>query len=243
MKGNSPPEATILAAMSTVPLTAQHLSQSRRWTAIGLVVAFFGMPIIIGLFSATQIPWTMRNVALRELALFGLAGGLAFIIRNKERLGWESVGLQRPAAGNTALWVLITILGVAFSIAVAFGLIKLLKLSVGSSDSAKYELLPLWVLMLAIGRAGFIEEFFYRGYAIERLQCLTGSRVIAAAIPLLLFAIFHYRQGWAGIIIAILTGAVLTGVYLFKRNLWITITAHFLVDFIPNIILPLFLSK
>ena len=243
MMGNSPPEATILAPMSTAPLTARYLSQSRRWTAIGLVVSFVGMPIIIGLFSATQIPWTIRNVALRELSLFGLAGGLAFIIRNKERLGWESVGLQRPVAGNTALWVLITILGAAFSIAVAFGLIKLLKLSVGSSDSAKYELLPLWVLMLAIGRAGFIEEFFYRGYAIERLQSLTGSRVIAAAIPLLLFAIFHYRQGWAGIIIAIMTGAVLTGVYLFKRNLWITITGHFLVDFIPNIILPLFLSK
>lgn len=243
MKGNSPPEATILAAMSPLPLTVRHLSQSRRWTAIGLVVAFFGMPIIIGLFSATEIPWTIRNVALRELALFGLAGGLAFIIRNKERLGWESVGLRRPAAGNTALWVLITILGAAVSIAVAFSLIKLLNLSVGSADSAKYELLPLWVLMLAIGRAGFIEEFFYRGYAVERLQSLTGSRVTAAAIPLLLFAVFHYRQGWAGIIIALMTGAVLTGVYLFKRNLWITITAHFLVDFVPNIILPLFLSK
>jgi len=43
--------------------------------------------------------------------------------------------------------------------------------------------------------------------------------------------------------IALLTGAVLTGVYVYKRNLWITITTHFLGDFIPNILVPLFVTK
>jgi membrane protease YdiL (CAAX protease family) len=99
------------------------------------------------------------------------------------------------------------------------------------------------VLLLVIIRAGFIEELFYRGYAIERLQSLTGSRILAAGIPLLVFAASHYRQGWAGIMIALLTGAVLTGVYVYKRNLWITITTHFLGDFIPNILVPLFVTK
>jgi len=45
------------------------------------------------------------------------------------------------------------------------------------------------------------------------------------------------------VFIAMLTGAVLTGVYVYKRNLWITITVHFLGDFIPNIIVPLFAAK
>jgi membrane protease YdiL (CAAX protease family) len=40
-----------------------------------------------------------------------------------------------------------------------------------------------------------------------------------------------------------LTGAVLTGVYVYKRNLCITITVHFLGDFIPNILVPLFAAK
>jgi len=220
-----------------------HYSLRHHWTVVGLVIAFFAMPVVLGLFSATRIPWTIQNVVLRELTLFAAAAGVAFIIRRKERLGWNSVGLQRPAMGKTALWVLLTIVGAALAVTVALGLIKLFKLPMGSSDSAKYDLLPTWVLLLTILRAGFIEEFFYRGYAIERLQSLTGRRFLAATIPLFFFAIFHYRQGWAGIIIALLSGVVLTGVYLLKRNLWVTITAHFLGDFIPNIVVPLFMPK
>jgi membrane protease YdiL (CAAX protease family) len=165
------------------------------------------------------------------------------IVRRKERLGWESVGLRRPAIGNTALWVLITMVGAALSIAIAFAFIRLLNLPIGSLDSAKYEVLPTWVLAMTIVRAGFVEEFFYRGYAIERLHLLTHNRFWSAAVALLFFSVFHYRQGWAGIIIALLTGAVLTYVYSTRRNLWVTIIAHFLADFIPNIVVPLFASK
>jgi uncharacterized protein len=229
--------------MSTSPAAAVDGSQRRHWTVVGLAIAFFAMPLVVWLFSAARIPWTPRNMVLRELTLFAAAAAVGFIIRRKERLGWESVGLQRPALGKTALWVLLTILGVALAIAAALGFIKLLKLPMGSSDSAKFDLLPTWVVLLIIIRAGFIEEFFYRGYGIERLQSLTGRRFLAAAIPLFLFAIFHYRQGRAGIIIALLIGAVLTGTYMLKRNLWVTITVHFLVDFIPNILVPLFVSK
>jgi membrane protease YdiL (CAAX protease family) len=229
--------------MTTNSVAALDDTKRRHWTVVGLVVAFFAMPLVLALFSAAKIPWTIQNVLLRELALFAAAAGVAFIIRRKEHLGWDSVGLQRPELGKTALWVLLTMVGAALAVALAFGLIKLFKLPMGSSDSAKYDLLPTWVLLVALVRAGFIEEFFYRGYAIERLQSLTGRRFLAAAIPLFFFAVFHYRQGWAGIIVALLSGAVLTGVYLLKRNLWVNITAHFLVDFIPNIVVPLFTAK
>jgi membrane protease YdiL (CAAX protease family) len=33
-------------------------------------------------------------------------------------------------------------------------------------------------------------------------------------------------------IVALLTSAVLTAVYIYKRNLWVTITVHYVVDFI-----------
>ena len=222
---------------------AQNGLHAGRWTVIGLAIAFFSMPLVLGLFSSTHIPWTVRNVVLRELSIWAFAALLMFIVRRKERLGWESVGLQRPAIGNTALWVLITMVGAALSIAIAFAFIRLLNLPIGSSDSAKYEVLPTWVLAMTIVRAGFVEEFFYRGYAIERLHLLTHNRFWSAAVALLFFSVFHYRQGWAGIIIALLTGAVLTYVYSTRRNLWVTIIAHFLADFIPNIVVPLFTSN
>ena len=145
--------------------------------------------------------------------------------------------------GNTTIWVLIAFVGVAVAIALAFGFIKLFSLPLGNVDAEAYGALPTWVLLVVIIRAGFVEELFYRGYAIERLQSLTDSRIFAAGIPLVIFAVSHYRQGQAGIIIAMLTGAVLTAVYLYKRNLWITIAAHFLGDFIPNILVPLFAAK
>ena len=89
------------------------------------------------------------------------------------------------------------------------------------------------------GRAspGISEEVLYRGYAIERLQSITGSKWIAAAISLILFAAFHFRQGLAGVVLAFVLGAILTAFYLWKRNLVANITAHFLVDFIPNVLL------
>ena len=215
----------------------------RRWTLAGLTVAFFAMPLVLGLFTALRVPLTTQSVLLREIILFACAGAVLFIIKNRERLNWDSVGLRRPAVGNTALWALITFVGVALASALAFGVIKLFNLPLGSADSASYDKLPTWVLSLVILRAGFVEELFYRGYTIERLQSLTGSRILSVGIPLLAFAVFHYRQGWAGITIAFLTGAVLTGVYVCKRNLWITITVHFLGDLIPNILVPLFVTQ
>jgi membrane protease YdiL (CAAX protease family) len=114
--------------------------------------------------------------------------------------------------------------------------VKLFHLPLGSPDAAKFDKLPVWVFVMVVTRAGLLEEFFYRGYAIDRLQQLTGNRLVSVGVPLLLFGVFHYRQGWAGITIALLTGAVLTAVYLRKRNLWIGIIAHFLFDLIPNLL-------
>jgi membrane protease YdiL (CAAX protease family) len=184
---------------------------------------------------------TAQNVLFQTAILFACAAFLLFIIRRKERLGWDSVGLQRPPLGNTAIWVVVTFVAVLVALAMAFALIKLFHLPVGSMDSQALAALPKWVLLVAIIRAGFIEELFCRGYAIERLQSLTGSLIPAAGIPLFIFAVLHYRQGWASIIVALLTGAVLTAVYIYKRNLWVTITVHFVVDFI--LLLPLLAAK
>jgi len=71
------------------------------------------------------------------------------------------------------------------------------------------------------------------------LQSLTGSKWLAAGVTLVLFAGFHYRQGWPGVLLASAAGAVLTAFYLWKRDLVANIFGHFLVDFVPNVVLPL----
>jgi membrane protease YdiL (CAAX protease family) len=215
-------------------------SASRLWTCIGLGIAFASMPLFVALFNALDVPWNATSVVLRELVLFGFAGALLLVVRRGEKLGWSSVGLQRPALAGTALWVLITLVLAILAIALAFVPINLFDWPIGKQGRHSFDVLPVWVVILVITRAGFIEELFYRGYLIERLEALTGNRMLAAGLPLAVFAACHYGQGWAGILIALLTGTVLTWVYIRKRNLWITIITHFLGDFIPNIILPLF---
>ena len=104
-------------------------------------------------------------------------------------------------------------------------------------DSAISRSLP--VTFLTIVRAAVAEELFYRGYAFERIEALAGSKWIAAAVTLTLFAGFHYRQGLAGMTLVLVVGAILTGFYMWKRDLMAAVAAHFLVDFIPNILFPL----
>ena len=174
----------------------------RRWTIVGLLIVLFSMPLVSALFTVLRIPLTAQNVLFREAILFTCAALLLFIVRRKERLGWDSVGLQRPPLGNTAIWVGVTFVGVLVALAMAFALIKLFHLPVGSSDFQALEAFPTWLLLVVIIVAGFIEELFCRGYAIERLHSLTGSLILAAGIPLFIFAVSHYRQGWAGVIAA-----------------------------------------
>jgi hypothetical protein len=64
-----------------------------------------------------------------------------------------------------------------------------------------------------------------RGYAIERLQSLAGNKMLAALLPLTVFAVAHYRQGPGGIIAAFVLGGVFTVFYMKFRDLLANITA------------------
>ncbi len=85
-------------------------------------------------------------------------------------------------------------------------------------------------------RAGIVEELFYRGYAIERLQAVGLGRCTAAASSLIVFSIAHWTGGWANILIAFVTGAILTAFYVWRKDLVANMIGHFLVDFIANVL-------
>ena len=68
---------------------------------------------------------------------------------------------------------------------------------------------------------------------------MARARRTAAALSLAAFAGFHYRQGAPGIVLALVLGGLITLFYLWKRNLLAAMFAHFLVDFVPNVLVPL----
>ncbi len=210
---------------------------SRSWTYVGLAIALFGAPAVVVLFKlAGFTPADLGATVVRELVILALVAILFWIIRSREKLPLSSIGLKRQKIVPAVLWSLAVMLTFGLGIAGCLFALPLIGLSYGSSSG---PVVPIGVSLLLYARAGIAEEVFYRGYAIERIEALTGNRAIAAAVPLLIFAGSHFSQGAAGVLITFVIGAIATAIYLWKRNLLILIIAHFIVDFIPNVLLPL----
>src|SRR4051812_5833197 len=212
-------------------------SPSRPWTYAGLAIALFGAPAVVILFKLAGFGRAdFGATVVREVIILILVAILFWIIRAREKLPLSSIGLRRQKIVPALLWSLAVILLFGVGIAACLLVFPLIGLSYGSSSGPA---VPIGVSLLLYARAGIAEEVFYRGYAIERIEALTSNRVIAATLPLLIFAGSHFSQGPAGILMTFVIGAIATAIYLWKRNLLILILAHFMVDFIPNGLLPL----
>jgi len=170
--------------------------------------------------------------------VFVMAATLLVIVRNGEWMPFSSIGWHTDKLGRSALWGLLGVVLVAIGLAACMAVAQALQWKIGLQEPPKFTP-PLWAMTITVLRAGLTEELFYRGYALERLRALTGSAWIAAVLTIVPFALFHYRQGPAGILIAGVAAVILTALYLKRRDLPAVMLTHFTVDFIPNILLPL----
>ena len=88
----------------------------------------------------------------------------------------------------------------------------------------------LYAVVLAV-RAGVIEETLFRGLAIEQLTTLTGNRLLAAGIAMVVFVLVHMLRFDVAQLVPIATVSfVLTGLYLWRRDLVANIIAHAVLD-------------
>ncbi|HEU5312651.1 MAG TPA: CPBP family intramembrane glutamic endopeptidase [Candidatus Udaeobacter sp.] len=77
---------------------------------------------------------------------------------------------------------------------------------------------------------GLVEEFLFRGFALSTLADLSGSKMLAAAIVTISFALQHGIQDAIGIVRAFVLGVVLVVPVLVTGSLLPSIVAHALVD-------------
>ncbi len=217
-------------------------SKTPAATIIGLVLAFFGAPLLIFIFNqfTEGIPLTNELVIIREAGLFLVTGLLLVLVIKGEKLNLDSIGLHNKHWGKSLLLALLIMISSIALLAGILGIFHLVGISYGEGgESKRYENISLGVLTIVMIRAGVIEEICYRGFIIERLEKYTGNRLIYLYFPALLFGLVHYRQGIPGIIIATAAGLLLAFFYVRKRDLKANIIAHFLIDFIPNVLVPL----
>jgi len=176
--------------------------------------------------------WTI----LKETLIWVSAAALLVIIRRGEHLPLCSIGLGTARWWTSILWGLV----IAVVSAAIVGALAYLTGYGHGPGSAAFENLPLWSITLIVFRAGVVEELFYRGYAIERLQMVGFGRFWSATVPLVIFSLGHWSGGAANILIALAAGAILTGFYLWRRDLVANMIGHWLVDFVANVLPALF---
>ena len=212
-----------------------------KFTYIGLFISYFSI-WLTGLLFKTFFKMPLGNglTISKELIIFGLVGLLLWIIIKKESLPLDSIGIRKIEWKQTAIWTIITGLFCLVGLIACLALIQAIGWEYGKTKSpVKLSMLTTTLVML---RAGIAEEVFFRGYIYERLKVLLKNKWIAIAFSVIPFALFHYSQGLPGIFISLVLGGILTAMYLWKRNLKANMIAHFLIDFIPNVLIPILIG-
>jgi membrane protease YdiL (CAAX protease family) len=166
----------------------------------------------------------------REALFWAFAVATIFYVALIERRPLSSIGLKPPRWTNLLIGIagaLATIVGMAVIYLVVFPAFRLSD----TSQTASILSTPLWFRLALVTRAAIFEEIFFRGFMIERLSELTRLRWLGGCLSLAAFTFAHLdRWGWAHLIVAGFGGAVLTLLYLWRRDLFANMVAHFLTD-------------
>lgn len=216
-------------------MTAITMPPSRRLPApalLGLALAF-GLPAaLLALRPSELFPHlpTAQQVMAGEAGWWLAALAVLLVMFVGERRGLGSIDLRAPGLRSLMWGVAGSVVLIALFAAVQV-LLQLLGLGVSQSAAVDFGQLPVWLILAMALRAGVVEEILFRGYAVTRLEGLTGRTWLAALISLGAFVALHATSWSAGHLIFVgVAGGALTAMYLWKRNLAANIIAHTLVD-------------
>lgn len=204
------------------------MSNNRR-SLIGLAIAIV-LPVFGLAWYAERIPG-LNPLLGREGFWWGLVLIVLLYVRVVERRPLSTIGFKR-LTGKSVLWgiaggiAILTFAGLSIII-----LLPLLHLKQNAQALSALVAMPLWYKVAIVFRAAICEEVLFRGYGIERLQELSGSRFVAGLVTLALFTVGHLSHwGWAQLIVAGAAGLVLTVLYLWQRDLGANMIAHWITD-------------
>jgi len=152
-----------------------------------------------------------------------------------ERRNLGSIGV-RPLRW----WTLpLGLISGAVSLGVSGSLIALLHLSSDTNFAGYLLSQPFPIRLLLVVTAGVFEETAYRGYALERLTPLLGSKWLAAGVTVLCFAFAHTPVvGLNHVLPVLIISIPITLLYLWRRDLVLNMIAHATVDAISLLVVP-----
>lgn len=222
---------------STAVITDSQ-SRSKLFTTIGLAIAF-AWPLLFWIPSISTHQLT--NVH-DDLVGIGLKWFIVFV------LALIAFGIQRYKPSDLGLRKLLwrdALAGFAGFIAALFltGIVsRLVTMPTTLTQLQKITALPLLLRIAVVCTAAVCEEFIFRGFAIEELASLVRRRWLAGVLSLILFTVSHVSVYGlsAALLIPCISGAILTGLYLWRKNLPSCILMHLLLDGLFLVVVPFF---
>ena len=162
------------------------------------------------------------------------------VVRFGEGRRLSSLGFRRPSRGILLLAVGIGI-GLSLSVPVLSQLAALfLPTSAGGGIIDATTRFPAWFLLINVVSVATCEEILFRAYPLERIRRPGRFPAWGVLIGFGTFVMVH-APGWnaahiVGVVVPL--GAVLTALYLWKRNVWFVMIIHLLIN-LPLVVLAL----
>ncbi|WP_296814789.1 CPBP family intramembrane glutamic endopeptidase [Brevundimonas sp.] len=199
---------------------------------LGLAAAF-GLPAMLLFLRPSELFPELpqaEQVMIGEGGWWATALAVLLIMFVAERRGLGSIDLRWPGMRSVFWGLLGSVVLIALFAATQL-LLQLLGLGVSEAATLDFGQIPPWLILAMALRAGVVEEILFRGYAVTRLESLTGRTWVAALLSLAAFVVLHATSWSAGhLIFVAVAGGALTLLYVWKRNLSANIIAHTLVD-------------
>jgi len=218
-------------------MSVKNLTNSTNsYTWIGIFISLFSITIINLIFKSLYGDQLVDGQMLtREVLIFGMVGLLLFYIIPREKLTLDSIGLHNRDWKKSLMLAAVVFVVCIAAMLICVEFSKLVGWKFGESKS--FDLLSKPVIAFITIRAGVAEEIFMRGFLLERFTAITGKKWMAFLLSTIPFGLLHYPQGYAGILISTVAGGLFALFYFWKKDLKSNIIAHFLIDFIPNVLL------
>jgi membrane protease YdiL (CAAX protease family) len=186
-------------------MQAQDNPQRRRVTTlIGLIPFLVVTFLPLGNWGkALFAPWLGPLVSGEVIWWVLVLATFAYVLF-VERRPLSSIGFRRPGWLDILLAVIVGVVMVVGVVFIFFTLFPMLHLKMNSGELNSIMNTPYWYRVLLVTRAAVAEETLFRGYPLERIGEWSGSRLLG--------------------------GLLLTILFLWRRNLWANMLAHWIAD-------------
>ncbi len=196
---------------------------------LGLLLTLGVANLPIGAWGERLLP--RAPLVGREIPWWFAVAVILLYVKLVERRPLSSIGFRRPRLWDIPIAIMAGILMVVAVVFIYNVVFPALHLVMNTGEMNALIATPFWYRFMLVTRAAVAEETLFRGYPIERLEELSGSRFLAGAISWAAFTIAHLSAwGGAQLLIAGTGGVILTVLYLWRRNLPANMVAHWIAD-------------